>query len=131
MTCASFDQGLRHLSTFFSTVPWQMVAWPSSDYVLLLLANIVVHMEEFKSNWQHISDHLNICLMRQSTVSVIEVRSHESESTSKLMCLKHVLSILQFLINVYYCYHLTVYKIIQYIIYWISALVLCVFALIS
>ena len=27
----------------------QMVAWPSSEYVLLLLANIVVHMEEFKS----------------------------------------------------------------------------------
>ena len=66
---------IRHLSTFFSTVPWQMVAWPSSDYVLLLLAKIVVHMEEFKSNWQHITDHLNICLMRQSTVSVIEVRS--------------------------------------------------------
>ena len=55
---------IRHLSTFISTVPCQMVAWPSSDYVLLLLANIVVHMEEFKSLSGNITDNL----MRQSTV---------------------------------------------------------------
>ena len=43
--------------------------------------------------------HLNICLMRQSTASVIEVRLCKVlwESLDKLMCLEHFLRNLQFL----------------------------------
>ena len=112
---------LSHLWTFIGNVSSQMVAWPSPDYVLLLLANIVVQMKE--SNWQNISSFEY--LLNATIDSMIEVRLYEVlwESAYKLICLKYFLSILQFLIHVYYCYHLTIYKITWYIIYWISALI--------